>query len=398
MVPAHDRHPVLRRLPPQVGVVAGPVDGVEVVHEVLEGQVGGERLHVEPVGQARREVGVAALVDEPEELDERGEVVAAALLVEHVLVRRRVRAAVAVVTSGLGLVEDPVAGQRLRGPRVTGWLEHHPQRRGVAHRHPGVGVVLARQPRRREEVECHRLVEAAGRAVDAHDHVGDTPVVLPVDHLVEPHQPGVLLGTGTGVGAAQRRVALEPQPAPFVRRAVEGHRHLEPGLLTRLLEGRQGGAEVGVLDTEHHLVQAVGREQARPGRGRGCRGRATTAAGERGAGRPVTPAGNGDRGADGDEGAEPAEEDGPATGGTRWGGWCRHRTSAGCAPRSPPSGRCRPAVKRGQPAAAESWCSTWSTESTCWITIVAAPMTPACPPVREATICSSPVASGSERP
>ena len=49
-------------------------------------------------------------------------------------------------------------------------------------------------------------------------------------------------------------------------------------------------------------------------------------------------------------------------------------------------------------ATAASWCSTRSTDSTCWITIVAAPITPACPPVRDATIWSSPVASGSERP
>ena len=41
-------------VPVQVGVVAGAVDVVEVVDQVLEGEVGGEGVHVEVIAEARR--------------------------------------------------------------------------------------------------------------------------------------------------------------------------------------------------------------------------------------------------------------------------------------------------------------------------------------------------------
>ena len=110
VVPRHDGEPAGLRVVAQVGVVAGAVDVVEVADEVLEGEVAGERLDVEPLGQLGGELLVAAVVEEVEEVDQRRQVVVAGLLVEDVGVGVGVVAAPGPVAAGLGLVEQPVGG------------------------------------------------------------------------------------------------------------------------------------------------------------------------------------------------------------------------------------------------------------------------------------------------
>jgi hypothetical protein len=91
VVRGDDREGAGLRVVPQVGVVAGPVDVVGVADQLLEREVGGERLHIQVVVEVGDERLVVGAVDEVEELDQR-------LLVLLVLV-------------GL-LVEDVVVGQR----------------------------------------------------------------------------------------------------------------------------------------------------------------------------------------------------------------------------------------------------------------------------------------------
>ena len=113
----------------EVRVVAGAVDVVEVVEQVLHREVRGERVDVEPVAELGRERRVVRLVDELQELDQRGQVgvVRAGLLVEHLVVRRRVVAAVAPVAGALGLVERTGVGELLGHPLVVGAVDHQAQ-------------------------------------------------------------------------------------------------------------------------------------------------------------------------------------------------------------------------------------------------------------------------------
>ena len=241
-------------------------------------------------------------------------------------------------------------------------------------------------PAAREQVERDDLVEAARRVVDPDDDLGHPSWFCPSTTLSSRTSHGYCSAPAPCRLRRSVELPLSRSAGPLVGRAVEGHRHLEPGLLARLLERRQRRAELRVVDVEHHLVQPVGGEEpgaARGGGHRGCRAAGIRGAAQGGAGRPVTPAGGGDGRAHGDEGAEPAEEEDPAarrpgvlevSSSAQWTGRPRVPTVIALSP------GCERATRRQTAAAPASWCSTWSTESTCWITIVAAPMTPGLAP------------------
>ena len=113
----------------EVRVVAGPVDVVEVVDQVLHREVRGERLDVEVVGEFGVERGVVGVVDEVEELDQGREVfvVLARLLIEHLVVGLRVVAAIAVVAGAFGLVERTIVCEVVVHPNVVGVFDRQPK-------------------------------------------------------------------------------------------------------------------------------------------------------------------------------------------------------------------------------------------------------------------------------
>ena len=173
MVPRHDGEAAGGGVVAEVGVVAGSVDVVEVVHDLLEGEVAREGLHVEALGQLGGELLVGAVVDEVEELDQRREVVVAGLLVEDVGVGVRVVAAPRPVAAGLGLVEQAGRGEVLLLPPLVEVLHDQPQPRvGAVDAERRRDRVLARQPRLGEQVERQRLVERGLGGVGPDDELG----------------------------------------------------------------------------------------------------------------------------------------------------------------------------------------------------------------------------------
>ena len=188
VVPCDHGHLVGLLRPPQEGVVAGSGDVVEVVDDVLEGQVGDHLVDVDPLRQPRLEIGVAGLVDELQELDQRGEVRLPGLLVEDVLVGRLVGAAVGVVAGGLRLVQQPRDVEVLPHPGFVEILAGQPQHRvGAVDAEADVGSLLAGQAGCGEQIEGHRLIQGGGRRTGADHHAGHTLVVRAVDELVESH-------------------------------------------------------------------------------------------------------------------------------------------------------------------------------------------------------------------
>ena len=231
VVPGDHGHLVGLLRPPQEGVVSGPGDVVEVVDDVLEGQIGDHLVDVDPLRQPRLEIGVAGFVDELQELDQRGEVRLPGFLVEDVLVGRLVGAAVGVVAGGFRLVQQPRDVEVLRHPGFVEVLAGQPQHRvGAVDAEADVGGLLAGQPGFGEQVEGHRLVQGGGRRAGADHHAGHAVVVRAVDELVESHQPRQLLWCGVGGDSLQGRVSLQLQPGFFVRNPVDGDRRLDPVL------------------------------------------------------------------------------------------------------------------------------------------------------------------------
>ena len=97
------------------------LDVVEVPEQLLRGEVGGEGLDVEAVGQLAGEGRVVGLVDELEEVGEVFEVlVVARFQVEHLLVGLGVVAPIGEVARALGLVERAAGAEALVDPEVVG--------------------------------------------------------------------------------------------------------------------------------------------------------------------------------------------------------------------------------------------------------------------------------------
>ena len=122
MIPREDRELLGLGVVAQVRVVAGAVDVVEVRDELLEREVVGEAVDVEPLRELSGEGRIVGVVEEVEELDQRREVlvVGVGLLVEDLVVGRRIRTAVAPVPGALGLVQDAVGVEGLVVPSSFG--------------------------------------------------------------------------------------------------------------------------------------------------------------------------------------------------------------------------------------------------------------------------------------
>ena len=258
VVPGDHGHLVGLLRPPQEGVVSGPGDVVEVVDDVLEGQIGDHLVDVDPLRQPRLEIGVAGFVDELQELDQRGEVRLPGFLVEDVLVGRLVGAAVGVVAGGFRLVQQPRDVEVLRHPGFVEILAGQPQHRvGAVDAEADVGGLLAGQPGFGEQVEGHRLVQGGGRRAGTDHHAGHAVVVRAVDELVESHQPREFLRFAVGGDPLQGRVSLQFQPGLLVRDPVDGDRSLDPVL--GLVRGVGGDHFlIGILvDGDLHRMKRV---------------------------------------------------------------------------------------------------------------------------------------------
>ncbi len=147
----------------QVGVVAGPVDVVEVVDQFLDGEVGGEPVQVEALGEFVVEGLVVGIVDELEELDERGQVtvVFACFDIEDVFVGVRIVAPVAVVAGRLCFVQDAVVREGVDEPHVVGVLHDQAEHLLAAgDAEGGIGGVLSGEAGGVQQFERHRFVQS----------------------------------------------------------------------------------------------------------------------------------------------------------------------------------------------------------------------------------------------
>jgi hypothetical protein len=226
--------------------------------------------------QTGRQVGFARVVDEVEEGDERLEVLATGFLVEHPVVGRGVAPPIAVVPTGLGLVEQPATTEHALGPGIPGILHEHPQHRLLAgprrsDPHPGVRTRLSRQARAREQVERDRLVEVGGAVVGADCELGAPAMTLPVDVFVEPDQPRIGTRRLPRPDPVEGRMPLEANPGIGVGRAVEGHLGPGPGLLAIGCVCRVEPFEGLLRHRDAHLVDHVRGEDRHRAHRRGTR-------------------------------------------------------------------------------------------------------------------------------
>ncbi len=147
------------------------------------------------------------------------------------LIGRWIGAAIGVVASRLGLVEQSRDVEVLPHPGLVRVLAGQPQGRfGAVHPEADVGGLLAGQSRPGQQLQGDRLVQGRIRGAAADHHAAHAVVTGPVDVLVEPHQPGDFLRLGVEGDSPQGDIALEPDSDPLVRDPVDDHRRLDPFL------------------------------------------------------------------------------------------------------------------------------------------------------------------------
>ena len=105
MIPCHDGKALGGLVIVKVGVVTGPIDIVEVVEELLNRKISGERINVEAVREFRFEVKIRRIVHELQEFDKWTDVFVPSFLAPCLAIGLWVGTSIGIVAGAVGFVQ-----------------------------------------------------------------------------------------------------------------------------------------------------------------------------------------------------------------------------------------------------------------------------------------------------